>query len=145
MERIGKGQNARMRSRPPGGVSRAGTLWQCLFQGGKPVPTRGENALACRPSDPRLPVLPAMAQFQFFDDTTSPSQGPAHVARLRTEMARRGLDGFIVPRADEHQGEYVPRSAERLAWLTGFTGSAGTAVILRNEAALVVDGRYTVQ
>jgi Xaa-Pro aminopeptidase len=86
-----------------------------------------------------------MAQFQFFDDTTSPSQGPAHVARLRTEMARRGLDGFIVPRADEHQGEYVPRSAERLAWLTGFTGSAGTAVVLRDKAALVVDGRYTVQ
>jgi Xaa-Pro aminopeptidase len=86
-----------------------------------------------------------MAQFQFFDDTTSPSQGPAHVARLRTEMARRGLDGFIVPRADEHQGEYVPRSAERLAWLTGFTGSAGTVVVLRDKAALVVDGRYTVQ
>jgi len=86
-----------------------------------------------------------MAQFQYFDDTTSPSQGPAHVARLRTEMARRGLDGFIVPRADEHQGEYVPRSAERLAWLTGFTGSAGTAVVLRDKAALVVDGRYTVQ
>ena len=86
-----------------------------------------------------------MAQFQFFDDTTSPAQGPAHIAKLRAEMARRGFDGFIVPRADEHQGEYVPKSAERLAWLTGFTGSAGTAVILRNEAALVVDGRYTVQ
>jgi Xaa-Pro aminopeptidase len=86
-----------------------------------------------------------MAQFQFFDDTTSPAQGPTHIAKLRAEMARRGFDGFIVPRADEHQGEYVPKSAERLAWLTGFTGSAGTAVILRNEAALVVDGRYTVQ
>jgi Xaa-Pro aminopeptidase len=86
-----------------------------------------------------------MAQFQFFDDTTSPSQGPAHVAKLRAEMARRGLDGFIVPRADEHQGEYVPRSAERLAWLTGFTGSAGTVVVLQDKAALVVDGRYTVQ
>ena len=86
-----------------------------------------------------------MAQFQSFDDTTSPSQGPAHVARLRTEMARRGLDGFIVPRADEHQGEYVPRSAERLSWLTGFTGSAGTVVVLQDKAALVVDGRYTVQ
>jgi Xaa-Pro aminopeptidase len=86
-----------------------------------------------------------MAQFQFFDDTTSPAQGPQHIAKLRTEMARRGFDGFIVPRADEHQGEYVPKSAERLAWLTGFTGSAGTAVILQKEAALVVDGRYTVQ
>lgn len=86
-----------------------------------------------------------MAQFQFFDDTTSPSQGPAHIAKLRAELSRRGFDGFVVPRADEHQGEYVPKSAERLAWLTGFTGSAGTAVILRDAAALVVDGRYTVQ
>ena len=86
-----------------------------------------------------------MAQFQLFDDTTSPAQGPKHIAKLRAEMARRGFDGFIVPRSDEHQGEYVPKSAERLAWLTGFTGSAGTAVILQNKAALVVDGRYTVQ
>jgi len=86
-----------------------------------------------------------MAQFQFFDDTTAPSQGPAHIAKLRAELNRRGFDGFIVPRADEHQGEYVPRSAERLAWLTGFTGSAGSAVILMDKAALVVDGRYTVQ
>ncbi|MXQ10140.1 aminopeptidase P family protein [Microvirga makkahensis] len=86
-----------------------------------------------------------MAQFQFFDDTTSPAQGPAHIAKLRVELNRRGFSGFIVPRADEHQGEYVPKSAERLAWLTGFTGSAGTAVILTDKAALVVDGRYTVQ
>ena len=86
-----------------------------------------------------------MAQFQFFDDTTSPAQGPERIDKLRAEMGRRGLDGFIVPRADEHQGEYVPRSAERLAWLTGFTGSAGTAVVLQDKAALVVDGRYTVQ
>ncbi|MCG7391688.1 aminopeptidase P family protein [Microvirga sp. ACRRW] len=86
-----------------------------------------------------------MAQFQFFDDTTSPSQGPARIAKLRAELSRRSFDGFVVPRADEHQGEYVPKSAERLAWLTGFTGSAGTAVIFLNKAALVVDGRYTVQ
>ncbi|QFU16002.1 aminopeptidase P family protein [Microvirga thermotolerans] len=86
-----------------------------------------------------------MARFQSFDDSTSPAQGPERIARLRTELARRGYDGFIVPRADEHQSEYVPRSAERLAWLTGFTGSAGTAVILKDKAALVVDGRYTVQ
>jgi len=86
-----------------------------------------------------------MAQFQFFDDTTAPSQGPAYIAKLRAELNRRGFDGFVVPRADEHQGEYVPKSAERLAWLTGFTGSAGTAVILMDKAALVVDGRYTVQ
>lgn len=86
-----------------------------------------------------------MARFQSFDDSTSPTQGPERIARLRTELSRRGYDGFIVPRADEHQGEYVPKSAERLAWLTGFTGSAGTAVILQDKAALVIDGRYTVQ
>ncbi|MET0529042.1 MAG: aminopeptidase P family protein [Microvirga sp.] len=86
-----------------------------------------------------------MAQFQFFDDTTTPAQGPAHIAKLRAELSRRGFDGFIVPRSDEHQGEYVPKNAERLSWLTGFTGSAGTAVILKDKAALVVDGRYTVQ
>ena len=50
---------------------------------------------------------------------------------LRAELARRGLAGFIVPRGDEHQGEYVPPCAERLAWLTGFTGSAGLAVVLK--------------
>ena len=65
-----------------------------------------------------------MSRFQSFDDTTDPSQGPPRIARLREELARRGFDGFIVPRADEHQSEYVPANAERLAWLTGFTGSA---------------------
>ena len=67
------------------------------------------------------------------------------LARLRAEFARQGVDGFIVPRADEHQGEYVPPAAERLAWLTGFTGSAGLAVVLRDQAAVFVDGRYTLQ
>jgi Xaa-Pro aminopeptidase len=64
---------------------------------------------------------------------------------LRAELARRGLDGFIVPRADEHLGEYVPPGAERLAWLTGFTGSAGLAVVLATRAALFTDGRYVLQ
>jgi Xaa-Pro aminopeptidase len=68
-----------------------------------------------------------------------------HLAALRHELSRRGLAGFIVPRADEHQGEYVPPRAERLAWLTGFTGSAGMAVVLAGEASLFVDGRYTLQ
>jgi Xaa-Pro aminopeptidase len=67
------------------------------------------------------------------------------LVRLRTELASRGLDGFIVPRADEHQGEYVPPRGQRLAWLTGFTGSAGLAIVLRDRAALFVDGRYTLQ
>src|SRR5882672_7976094 len=70
---------------------------------------------------------------------------PARVALLREEMARRGLAGFIIPRADEYQGEYVPASGQRLAWLTGFTGSAGMAIVLVNRAAVFVDGRYTLQ
>ena len=69
----------------------------------------------------------------------------ARLARLRGELARRGLDGFMVPRADEHQGEWVPRRADRLAWICGFTGSAGAAAVLRERAALFVDGRYTLQ
>ena len=67
------------------------------------------------------------------------------VARLRAELRRRGLDGFVVPRADEHQGEYVPASAQRLAHITGFTGSAGMAVLLLERAAVFSDGRYTLQ
>jgi Xaa-Pro aminopeptidase len=69
----------------------------------------------------------------------------ARVALLRDELLAHRLDGFIVPRADEHQGEYVPPCGQRLAWLTGFTGSAGMAVVLRDRAALFVDGRYTLQ
>ncbi len=64
---------------------------------------------------------------------------------LRERLAADGLAGFIVPRADEHQGEYVPQNGQRLAWLTGFTGSAGMAVVLRERAAVFVDGRYTLQ
>jgi Xaa-Pro aminopeptidase len=64
---------------------------------------------------------------------------------LRAELKRIGLDGFFVPRADEHQGEYVPASAARLAFLTGFTGSAGAAIVLADRAAIFVDGRYTLQ
>ncbi|MSP02371.1 MAG: aminopeptidase P family protein [Acetobacteraceae bacterium] len=67
------------------------------------------------------------------------------LAALRFELARRDLHGFIVPRADEHLGEYVPASAERLAWLTGFTGSAGLAVVLADNAAVFTDGRYVLQ
>ena len=74
-----------------------------------------------------------------------PSHGAARVAKLRAELANSGFAGFIVPRADEHQNEYVPAGAERLRWLTGFAGSAGTAIVLRDSAALFVDGRYTEQ
>ncbi len=64
---------------------------------------------------------------------------------LRDRLAADGLSGFVVPRADEHQGEYVPLCGQRLAWLTGFTGSAGMAVVLKDRAAVFVDGRYTLQ
>jgi len=64
---------------------------------------------------------------------------------LRAELVRQGLDGFIVPRADEHLGEYVPASAERLTFLTGFTGSAGLAAVLADKAAVFTDGRYVLQ
>src|SRR5882757_1510738 len=67
------------------------------------------------------------------------------LAALRAELVRQGLDGFIVPRADEHLGEYVPPSAERLTWLTGFTGSAGLAAVLADRAAVFTDGRYVLQ
>src|ERR1700756_4463906 len=85
------------------------------------------------------------AHFQTFDE---PETGVALSARLsafRGELARRNLTGFIVPRADQQQNEYVAPCEERLAWLTGFTGSAGLAIVLRGEAAVFVDGRYTLQ
>ncbi|BBK33637.1 Xaa-Pro aminopeptidase [Stella humosa] len=69
----------------------------------------------------------------------------ARLELLRAELAARGLAGFVVPLADEHQGEYLPPRAQRLTWLTGFTGSAGMAVVLRSAAAIFVDGRYTLQ
>ena len=67
------------------------------------------------------------------------------VERLRKELGREGLAGFLIPRADEHQGEYVPPRAQRLAWISGFTGSAGLAAVLADAAAMFVDGRYTLQ
>ena len=71
-----------------------------------------------------------------------------HEARLdglRKELARRGLDGFVIPISDEHMSEYVGAYAQRLEWLTGFGGSAGSAAVLRDRAAMFTDGRYTVQ
>jgi len=69
----------------------------------------------------------------------------ARLSALREELARRELDGFVIPISDEHLSEYVGAYAQRLAWLTGFGGSAGSAVVLKNNAAMFVDGRYTIQ
>jgi Xaa-Pro aminopeptidase len=85
------------------------------------------------------------AHFQTFEEPEAGVALTARLAALREELARRKLTGFVIPRADQQQNEYVPPSEERLAWLTGFTGSAGLAVALTHEAALFVDGRYTIQ
>ena len=85
------------------------------------------------------------SRFQSFDDVGGPTHGAARVAELRRTLEAEDLDGFLVPRADEHQNEYVPANAERLLWLTGFAGSAGLAIVLKDQAAVFVDGRYTEQ
>lgn len=83
--------------------------------------------------------------FQSFAATTSPDQGPPRLKALRERMHKTGSDAFLVPRADAHQGEYVAPQDERLAWLSGFTGSAGFAAVTADAAAVFVDGRYTLQ
>jgi Xaa-Pro aminopeptidase len=98
----------------------------------------GVLGAAALPSGGRPPRFAAM-------DGSGRPAAAERLAALRAELARRGVAGFIVPRADEHQGEYVPERAQRLAWLTGFTGSAGLAIVLADKAAIFVDGRYTLQ
>jgi len=83
--------------------------------------------------------------FQNFTATASPAHGAARLAALRAVLVAEGLAGFLVPRADAHQGEYVAARDERLQWLTGFTGSAGFAVVLPDAAGVFIDGRYRVQ
>ncbi len=85
------------------------------------------------------------AHFQTFEEPEGGVALTARLAAFREELLRRKLSGFVIPRADQQQNEYVPPADERLAWLTGFTGSAGMAVVLLQEAAIFVDGRYTVQ
>jgi Xaa-Pro aminopeptidase len=82
---------------------------------------------------------------QTFTVSAQPDQGPPRLARLRAALAERGLDGFLVPRADAHQGEYVAPCDARLEWLTGFTGTAGLCAVLADRAGLFVDGRYREQ
>ena len=83
--------------------------------------------------------------FQDFTNSADPKLGTRRAVELRALLASLGVEAVLVPRADEHMGEYVPPSAERLKWLTGFTGSAGLAVVGQHFAALFVDGRYTLQ
>ena len=83
--------------------------------------------------------------FQTFESESDPSLGAQRVHALRERMRQHGIDGFLVPRADEHQGEYVAPGSERLKWLTGFSGSAGAALVLGESAVIFVDGRYQLQ
>jgi Xaa-Pro aminopeptidase len=83
--------------------------------------------------------------FQSFDSATSTETGVVRLKNLRTELEKDGLDGYLIPRADAHQGEYVVARDMRLAWLTGFTGSAGFCAALRDKAGVFIDGRYTLQ
>lgn len=83
--------------------------------------------------------------FQTFEDHSEGDQAGDRLAALRAELAKRRLSGFIVPHADEYQNEYLPPNAERLAWISGFTGSAGMVIVLEDRAAIFVDGRYTLQ
>lgn len=85
------------------------------------------------------------ARFQTFDDQSEAGSAAPRIATLRAALKAHGLNGFILPRADRHQNEYVPPAEERLAWLTGFTGSAGVVLVLADRAMLFVDGRYTLQ
>lgn len=83
--------------------------------------------------------------FQSFEVTSRPEDGPARLASLRVQISAERLDGFLVPRADAHQGEYVAPRDARLAWLTGFTGSAGFCAVTADQAGVFVDGRYRTQ
>jgi Xaa-Pro aminopeptidase len=82
---------------------------------------------------------------QTFDETTDPSFGAKHLPLVREQLKAQGLDGFLVPHEDEHQNEYLPAANDRLAWVSGFTGSAGAGVVMTDRAAVFADGRYTVQ
>ena len=92
---------------------------------------------------PKTDFPPAV--YQSFEEKTDPASVAPRIAALRELLKRENIDAFLVPRTDAHRGENVPESEERLAYITGFTGSAGIAVIAREKAALFVDGRYQLQ
>ncbi len=85
------------------------------------------------------------AKFQNFDNASDGSKGAERLASLRKSMQEEELDAWLVPHADSHQNEYPPQNAWRLAWLTGFTGSAGYCIVTHDDAIVFVDGRYTFQ
>jgi hypothetical protein len=118
-----------------------------LFQLECRHPFRNHNAFAARfrPTGSILGPSQENQMFQSFEVTSTPQFGKDRVNALRAAFAGLNIDGFLVPRADEFQGEYVPASAERLSWLSGFTGSAGIALITQSQAIVFVDGRYVTQ
>jgi Xaa-Pro aminopeptidase len=96
-------------------------------------------------SDPSEDTKTTLRSLRAAVASTRETPDPSRLDALRVALDAAGVDGFILPRADEHQGEYIPGFANRLAWLTGFTGSAGVIAVLRDRAALFIDGRYTLQ
>lgn len=83
--------------------------------------------------------------FQSYEPVSDRSFAGKHLPLLRAEMAKQNLDGFIIPHDDEYQNEYIPEYAERLMWVSGFSGSAGAAVVMTDKAVVFTDGRYTLQ
>ena len=92
-----------------------------------------------------LPMKHDIDLIQNYDVQGGPDYGRQNLPKLRAALAKAGLDGFLVPHEDEYQNEYLPDCNERLMWVSGFTGSAGAAVVLKDHAAVFVDGRYTLQ
>jgi Xaa-Pro aminopeptidase len=107
------------------------------------------HAMVCaRPSDALAAQLDALHAEMATHLDPGLGEGQWRRSRLddlRGELAKQNLAGFVLPRGDEHQGEYVSPRAERLMWLTGFTGSAGACIVLADRAAIFIDGRYTLQ
>src|ERR1700761_7661473 len=101
------------------------------------------HSVICNPPSPKVGRSMFEAHFQTFEEPESGVALTARLAAFREELARRRLTGFVIPRADQQQNEYVPPSEERLAWLTGFTGSAGLALVLTHERAGFVAGPST--
>ncbi len=128
------------------GVAEVRTLVEGVNSGAVPADDADWPTLVAAEPSPALEAqLRALRATMAEPDPAAKADRAPRIAALRAELAKRRLVGFLIPRADEHQGEYVPPRAMRLAWLTGFTGSAGMAAVLADRAAIFVDGRYTIQ